>query len=51
MLERYGLQEKYCEGKILSNELPTDWNGIDKISVSNKYILEQYLKDELEKRF
>ncbi len=51
LLERYGLQEKYCEGKILSNELPTDWDGIDKISVSNKYILEQYLKDELEKRF
>ena len=51
LLERYGLQEKYWEGKILSNGLPTDWNGIDKISVSNKYILEQYLKDELEKRF
>lgn len=51
LLERYGLQEKYCEGKIYSDEVPIDWNSIDEISTSNKFILEQYLKDELKKRF
>jgi len=51
LLERYGLQEKYCEGKINSDEVPIDWNSIDEISTSNKFILEQYLKDELKKRF
>lgn len=51
LLEQYGLQEKYCEGKIFSDEVPIDWNSIDEISTSNKFILEQYLKDELKKRF
>lgn len=52
LLERYGLQNKYCEGDIFSDRLPIDgWNIIDEISTSNKFVLEKYLKEALKKRF
>lgn len=51
LLERYGIDKRYCEDGKLCKESVNDWNIIDEISASNRFILREYLIEELEKRF
>ena len=50
LLKCYGMDSRYCEDGRVCDGTVIDWKVADEISVSNQFILGEYLKEELEKR-